>query len=278
MKVTRRLSYPYTLHFDVNDVLKSNAAMPQGDLRCYHTFKRTDLRQFRDALDLVVGICRMADLVGMFAMGGMAPLVYMLERLGAYQVQVPSKIQRFTEKFHVFGGLNWTATGDENKRRFLEWIQSAPPGSQVLLFDTGKVGNAAGQVFNLLKQQRRQLPKPLTIQVIVIGQNDRVLPTDHAAHEYGELPERLSLIKDIVRVPDTATEDALYLAGYEKSRDALCLDPINVRGSFLVELENGEVAIVSSLTTGQAFISLLTKHLETLSVLSSADILLVPTT
>jgi hypothetical protein len=209
----------------------------------------------------------MSSQVATFALGGLGPLHYILERLGAFSTHVED-LPYFQSKFHVFGGLNWNGHQDKNKQLFLEWLAGLSPGTQLLLIDTGRDGSAAGTLFNFIKENSATIPGPITIQILVIGQIDRARPnSDHGVHEFGPEGGRVTVTKDVIRISDTATEDAIYLAGYMKSCDALGLDPINVIGGFKIILEDGQTAEVGSGTTAQAFINILAYKLELISVI-----------
>jgi hypothetical protein len=252
-RIKSRHQRPYSLHLPAHRTLERLDAPPESDRRRTRVLNVRDIVEFRDALNLVTRYCEYATHVAAFAMGGLACIEYIARAAGA---GTAASLQPFLEKFHVFGGLNWIHGGSENKNHFDRWIRAVAPGSSVILFDTGRVGNAAGQLLNRMHYLRNSpegLPDRLTVQIIVLGERARPNGKDHWQKDFHG--PALTLIRDVYRVADVITEDALRLAGYTKLGELGALQPVWVQGHLDLRRGDGSITRMSSASIGPAFVN-----------------------
>jgi hypothetical protein len=247
-RIAKSVAYPFTWHIPTEPNV-TRSEVPESDKRRDRVFGDVALIEFRNALELVAGYCRAASHVVVFAMGGLACIDFITQRNGA---EAALNLAPFREKYHVFGGLNWKRTEAQNKAAFRTWLESLPPNSAVVLFDTGRVGNAAGQLLKFLGHCKNSLHGPLTFQIIVLGQRDRHNGKDHQIIEMRK--QMISVIRDVYRIDDVITEDALRLAGAAKLDQRWGLKPTWVSGGIRIRRTDGVLIPIASASIGPAFV------------------------
>lgn len=94
------------------------------------------IRNLKEALGQLLYSTMYHDKVATFALGEVFPLDYMVDEMKRQEQSVREK------QLHLFEGLNWRHMPFDQKATFIEWTDSLPYGSSVLLFDMSNVGNA----------------------------------------------------------------------------------------------------------------------------------------
>lgn len=225
---------PYTIHFGAD-------ADPEWDREIF-TFIRENIfineklqpplhiqviRNLKDTINQILFSAMSYDRVVTFALGGVFPLDYMVKVLSESGQTVRD------EKFHLFAGLNWRGLPFDPKARFIDWIDTLPDEESIILFDTGNVGNAGGQLWNLLIRHYKedylgtaQVNLIINIYVIVTNPDAIDRPQTQVISKGGK---KLCLSLHFLNVQGNPFEDAVHFIGYERLQSS----GVMVRKKFL---------------------------------------------
>lgn len=196
------------------------------------------------------------DYVATFALGGVFPLEYMVamnEKSGGTGQM---------DKFHLFPGLGWEGMSFDPKERFIKWLDSLPENSRVLLFDTGHMGKAGGELRNLIKDhyQSDKFGKPknsinVAIRVIAARPNSK----EGAMTFSSENGNSANVDLKFLMVEDNPFEDAFNFIGFESLRTLVTIKSLRVLGGTIIDPGTHRNMIVGDVPSG--FMKLFTSDL-----------------
>ncbi len=229
----------------------------------------SSILELRTCLDEVCSIAGQYDYICTFALGGIVPMQYICRKLERDGFEIAD------DTIHVFAGLNWNIYKYRPKARFLNWLIGLPDKSKVLVVDTGKIGNAAPTVLNLLRKfYRRHVPhKDITVEVIVIAENcQKGKPClkddgDFIWQCYRTHATAYCNYK-IKRISSNDFENVSYLQGYNALRSAGKLQELNILGAISVRNHVGEGGVLMGPQIHEGFLNLLLGDNATVVALS----------
>lgn len=263
-------SFSYSLHFPaVKEVQKIKGAychLSRGKIVFDKdpVITQKQIRSLRQQLNVLVSEAREADHVATFALGGVAPLLYITRcLLTGDDMYAPVPDRRLRQKFHLFSGLNWRGNNRYDvKKRFLSWLHSLPENTSLLIFDTGNEGNGTNQAYNLVEKylKGKHPHKFRAVQVVGI-----VTLPDHLKQRPADKKigiNRVRLCRRYLHVDAVPFEDASQFAGYCSISSVGLIQPLKSHHSLFVIDDTGAETVIASADVSGAFQALL--HADTL--------------
>lgn len=228
-------TYPFTLHLTPPlgpvDIPDLDADISE------HEFDSEELSGFNDAVARLGALAGEYDFVATFAMGGMGPLGWIVERIKRpeqsqygcaddWQAANMQWLAQMQAKFHIFGGLSWdVGAAPQPKATYKAWLSSLPANSRVLVFDTTYTGNGCNKA---VKETRLGLTTRTTgLRVRVVGIFDtsrkRRVPGPRSESRLNIDGSECILETAALPVQRLITEDQNELIGHTALRESLGL-------------------------------------------------------
>lgn len=264
IQVTRGFRMMYTMH------LKARSQVPRvfQSIQKLTMFKVTasEILGLRTVYDDLIRRSTSHDFIATTALGGVPGLLHIIESIeDHYRPDDINEWSLFYEqlrsRFHLFPGLLWSDTSAEADQMFA-WLQSLPPGSSVLLFDTGTDGNGVRRMSNCVRERLTTDhlfgPDQITIIGVVDGNNERQKKERVSlTHRSGQV----KLTVDYHHVPKVLTEDCQHLLGYDSLRREMMYQ--SLRSNAVIELvsDDGQhIQAVGAMSGASALRRLIRKH------------------
>ena len=208
----------------------------------------SDLRQVRDAYHSLEGFAADVDHVATFALGGLAALLWLVDRQGyPHPDDAEQFVERMNSKYHLFGGLSWEGgAGKKATRMFVDWLSTIEPGRRVVLFDTTRKGNATNCLFRVLQEAQRLGRIQTGVQLKVVALAERTVPEVRRATRlslHGRSGNANATV-DWLFVDNIVTEDRERLIGYQSLRKVFSLQSVWACGIVYVTGRDGRVVQV----------------------------------
>jgi hypothetical protein len=262
--VRRGFRLMYTSH------LRSASQAPKHlaglQLATRFTIRLSEITGLRSVYDDLVHLAAEHDFVATTALGGVPGLLHLLE-----SAEKNDKPEDYTDwgpfydtlraKYHLFPGLLWSGT-DQEADLIFGWMKTLHPGSSLLFFDTGSVGNGARRFLKVVKERCGERSPLGLSRITILGVVDGQHPSQKGEDtllDHGNGQTRVIL--NYRHVPRVLSEDCQELLGFESARREMMYRSANASAVIEVVSDSGEhIQSLAAMSGASAVRRLIREH------------------